>query len=98
MEILDTRTGQYRKTGEGAIMRSPVETWAAFQTAKKALHVPGGGLVLDLYVDDELKDTITLNSYGFKRLTGSLPKSPQEYEKYDTVWWHDNTAGEDVGR
>ncbi len=86
MEILDTRTGDYRKTGEGAIMRSPVETWAAFQEAK-TLHAPGGGFVLDLYVDENLAGTVELDSRGFQRLTGHPPESPQRYEEYDAAFW-----------
>jgi len=86
LEIIDVRTGDAHKTGIGAVFNTTKETRHNFDAAR-SLHTPGGGFLLDLYVNDDLVDTIELTAAGVEAVSGEKPVSPEYYVDYDEKFW-----------
>ena len=86
LEIIDIRTGVARKTGIAAAFDTLKETLRNFGAAR-ALRVPGGGFLLDLYIDGYLFATIELDAAGVAAVSGETPESPEYYVAWDAAYW-----------
>ncbi len=86
LEIIDTRTGDAKVTGIGAVFETNELTREAFESARP-LHREGGGFMLDLYIDGDLIDSIELDADGVALVSGVEPKSAECYAKYDKAEW-----------
>jgi hypothetical protein len=82
---------QARKTGVGAIMDTPEQTWSAFRSARR-LEVPmeDAAFLLDYYNrKGDLSDTIAISREAYTRITGEPVLSEQEYREIDRAFWSD---------
>lgn len=93
MIFIDT-DGQARKTGIGAIMDTPLETWLAFLSAKSLeVSAERAQFIIDYYNRaGELSDSIRIDAAGFRQITGEDPKSDAEYRQIDRDFWRDVRA------
>lgn len=97
LELIDVRTSEARKTGQGAIFATDQATLAAFESAR-AIAVPNdqGQFLIDYYdAAGDLVDSILIDAAGFQAILGVAPRSPDYYTIYDQAFWesrHDNYA------
>lgn len=83
LEIIDIRLGG-AQTGQGAEYTNAKDARKAFRAVKE---IPNADFLLDLHVDGGLVDTKHIDAATFERLTGSAPKSADEYKVYDVAYW-----------
>jgi len=86
LEIIDTRSGDARHTGIGAMFESLQATLEAFRNARQ-LENEAGGFLLDLYINNDLEDTIKLDERGVELVSGIVPLSPEYYVEFDEKYW-----------
>ena len=86
MEIFDIRTGDVRKTGIGAMFETEEDTIAAFESARR-LDDRSGQFLLDLYVKEDLIDTIGLTEQAVTQISGETVQSAEVYTQYDIDYW-----------
>jgi hypothetical protein len=86
LEVIDTRSGDARHTGIGAMFTSLSATKEAFENARQ-LHTEGAPFLLDLYIRGDLVDTIHLTPEGVELVSGIEPESPETYVEYDQKYW-----------
>jgi hypothetical protein len=62
--------------------------------SRRYLSVEGDeySFLLDLYIDNDLVDTITLNIEGYKAVVGEEPPSMEECAKFDKEYWDEARA------
>lgn len=85
--------GHARKTGVGAIMDTPADTWRAFLTAKRFDVGADADFLLDYYNrKGDLADTIGLRRRDFERITGEKARTDAEYREIDRKYWADAMA------
>lgn len=80
---------QALKTGVGAIMDTPLLTWADFN-ARRAMAVPfeDAEFILDYYNrNGDLAASIPLSAEGYKAITGQPVLSEDEYRQIDHDFW-----------
>jgi hypothetical protein len=88
MEIIDCRH-RGSKTGKGAAYETEADARVAFERIR-AIEVKKrrAEFLCDLHADNgDLLDTILIDAAGFEALTGSTPKSADQYDEYDTAYW-----------
>lgn len=90
-EILDTATGLYCLTGEGATFTGRAECERRLFDLKRLCFWADGKesrFVVD-WKDEggNILDTFGLDEAGFEELTGHAPKTPDEYAAYDRAFW-----------
>lgn len=69
------------RTGEGLACANKLEAVTAFGVAKEAFSVPQeeADVMLDLYLDEALEDTIFIKAEAYERLTRQKLLSSDEY-------------------
>lgn len=81
--------GHARKTGVGAIMDTPEETWRDFRS-RKCLDVgcKDADFILDYYNrNGNLSDSIGIKRQDFEQITGEKALSEAEYREIDREYW-----------
>lgn len=91
LEIIDTRTGDAKHTGIGAMFQTEQLTRDAFESARP-FHVEKGDFLLDLHINGDLIDTIELTAEGVTQVSGVVPGSPEYYAEYDLQQWQAATS------
>lgn len=81
--------GQARKTGVGAVMDTPEETWRDFRSRKHLdVGFENADFILDYYNrDGDLSDSIGIKRQDFERITGEKALSESEYREIDRAYW-----------
>lgn len=96
-EILDTATGQFRKTNEGAIFVGSEECKKALADLR-LLSKGRARFIVDWKGDDGILDTFDIDEEGFEALVGHPPKTPDEYVEIDNAHWREAMdLGEEEG-
>lgn len=86
LEIIDTRSGDARKTGIISIFKDEIETRKAFISAG-TMHTANGPFCLDMYINGNLEETIHLTEDSVEAITGVKVESVDVYIKYDEDFW-----------
>lgn len=85
---------QARKTGCGAIMDTPEQTWAAFRSVRRhEVPIEEADFLLDYYNRrGDLSDTIAISGRTFTKITGHRVLSEAEYRAIDKAFRSDLRA------
>ena len=94
LEIIDTRLGG-AKTGQGAGYVDAYDARKAFCAVKE---IPDADFLLDLHIDGGLVNTKHIDAATFERLTGTVPKSADEYKAYDVAYWNAQRMAHDAAK
>src|SRR5262245_32794010 len=87
-EIIDTASGNCRKTGQGAVFVGATECQRELAKLRRLEAGDGARFVVDWWDDaGNLVESFSLDEAGFEALIGFPPKTPEEYVAYDEAFW-----------
>lgn len=89
MLCLDRNSTHSFKTLVGAAYETEEQAkqaWASF--AELEVSIEQATFILDLYIENDLFESIFLDSEGFKAITGCEPQSIESYEEIDRRYWN----------
>lgn len=89
IQVIDTATGDARKTGKGAVFTNRARFEQAVANLKR-MNTDGARFLFDVYApgdDHSIVETYQIDAHGFRAILGEKPLAPEEYVKIDEAYW-----------
>lgn len=87
--VIDTATGDARKTGKGAVFTNRARFARAVADLKR-MDTEGARFLFDVYAEGDehsLLESYRITEQGFELILGEKPLPPEEYVEIDKAYW-----------